>query len=190
VLVLDDAPIGWRSEPDEPADPDEENPLAGTDCDLPVDADGNPLGTIASYTGEALQSPILGVEINSSASVFTSANVAKQTFERFRTLFSRCAEKLEDVGKTQAAKDGEAYDSLEIEDLPLERIGDDSFAVRYEGRFAGRNLVVDFVWIRDGYLMAVMATGGAQAWDDERTRFLGILSDRVAAADDMLNSIR
>lgn len=186
VLALSDAPAGWTSEPDEPADDMEEQFDVTAECAYINEITEGFPGQTAFANGEALIPPSTGPEINSEASVFHEVDAAKGALDDYRSFHQDCRDEYLGVVETQAAEGG-SFNNVEITDLDLQSTGDDAFGIRLDASAGdGGGVVIDFVTVRHGRVLATLIVGGSQPYDDQRTAFLEVLDDRAAAANEGL----
>jgi hypothetical protein len=189
VLLLEDAPAGWKSEPDEPPTPAEKRPKLSPACTFGDASEQALPGHVVFLNGEALfASDRRGPEINSEVNVFGDEETARQTFEQFSRFWQDCRGELVGAFKTQVANDpqGETVDDYGISDLDLSAGHANAFGVRVSGKLSSSSLVVDFVTIRRGRILSTLAVGAARFYDDEREKYLKILEQRAERADSSL----
>ena len=179
VLTPSDVPSDWRSEPDEPADDGESVDLS-PDCEyLEQDAFA---GQLARAEGDALIGP--AHEINTSASVLPSDDEAHETLQKwFRTVLD-CRDEIAEYTRRDPRYLPD--DRLDYEELDVPHAGDEALAIRITFTSRGRPGVVDFVHVRQGRIIAILAHGGAVADDAQRDHYVSLLAEKARAADERL----
>jgi hypothetical protein len=189
VLLLEHAPSGWTAEPDDPAGDEEDDVPVSPECQYFNEIDeGFPRQSVF-LNGDALTpQDAPGPEINSEASIFADEDVAREAFARYTDFFERCKDDYVSAVKTQAAAAPGfgRLDDYMLAELDVPGAADEVFGMRLSATFDAGDVVVDFVTVRQGRILATLAVGGDSAFDDDRRKYLEILSDRAAAANEAL----
>jgi hypothetical protein len=186
LLEIDDVPAdGWRSEPDEPADPgdDRESGLTGECAELEEneDLDGWP-GQTAFANGDALIGPTH--EINTDASVFRDEDDAVRVVRRYFELFERCRDEILIFARSDPEMGPD--DTLDFSLIEGPDLGDETHVTRLEITADGSRLVVDFLTIRQGRIIVSFIWGGGFSEDTDRNIYASIYADKVRAVEEAL----
>jgi hypothetical protein len=181
ILTIEDVPDGWRSEPDEPAGPDEGQQLTGDCAYLEESAEGF-VGQVAFVDSDALIGPTH--EINTEASVFRSPDEAHDTMNRWIDTYLGCEDEIFAVFAESPGFDpDQTYDYAEIS---VRAAGDETRGVRATITSTDSTAVVDFLFFRQGHIVGSFIYGGENGADEDRDRYAAIQAEKAAAADEAL----
>jgi len=192
VLTLGDLPPGWVIAEDD--SDDEADHELSEECES-IDEQASSEGVAASATSDSMEGPE-SQRLTSDAAVFSNAESAQRSLDRFRDFFSRCSAdfvaQFEEGVRKGAAEDGIQADQLQIQATMSEvgppAVGESGLTFRMSGTVTGPNgsfeFAVDLIAFRIGRMDAALiytTIGGLRP--EEEQQITQIAAGKLQAAN-------